>query len=1024
MINMESILKYFTPHIRFSIIDKKYLITEYYLEYKNDIFPNERGVTSFYVYEVEDSKGTSIETSSLFRREETRVFEGIDIKEWMKNEPSLEYEKRHKEAIEVIRKEVEKEELKKFSKEMNMISKESIRKFQGKLLSRNLVNVEYWFETDKSNRNFILSLNLKVGIDKMYYVKNLYEFFEAIYNFEVITYGKSLSFNHQIENFNPQERELLLFISKLGFETDSTHKSMQLDEEMFYLIIDRLKGRVCYFDKYPFYIRLEEQEINLSIDKDYCIHHDCKYPIVACFANVYIFNTDEHCIDIVKCSKQNVDLFRLFMLHEGICIKEIFDEFYKKTYVYFNNYITLAPEIEENFNVGLFNIEAYFDMEDATILLNTKYLLGNKEITDFDLDSLTEFEKIKYEQYNDQINELGFVDNQLTEEDAVYRFLTTDLSYLKDQCKVFLSESIKNKQVVKFQTPTLHVSYEGNLLTFLFENLKYDRDELKDILSAIRKKKKYYILDKNTIIDLTDKKATNFYEMIEDLQLKEDEICDESQGAQRPLYQSFKLHDYSDNVTIDDHVEQIIKEIANFKMAKYNVPKVNATLRPYQEEGYRWLKVLSCYNLGGILADDMGLGKTLEIITLLKSDNILMPSLIICPKSLIFNWKREFEKFDPETTIIEIGGSVSERKKIIKSIDPNDKIIYITSYDLLRNDTYPNDLQFNYAIVDEGQYIKNAHAQKTISVKQVNAIHRFVLTGTPIENNVFDLWSLFDFVMPGYLEKLSLFKTKINEDGFLDNLNKKVAPFILRRTKKEVLTDLPPKSERIVTTGLNKMQQQIYDAYVLKAQETEKSEKNPVAVFGILTRLRQICIDPSMFIDNYTGGSEKMKTLTELLEELIVAGHKMLVFSPFVECLELIEAELTKKDIPHFLYTGKSSDPQRKYMTDTFNETDEVKVFLISLKVGGVGLNLTGGDVVVHVSPWWNSAAEDQATDRAYRIGQTKKVEVIRLICSKTVEQRAIEIQKHKKDLVDKLISNDDSSITNLTKEDVKYILS
>jgi SNF2 family DNA or RNA helicase len=422
--------------------------------------------------------------------------------------------------------------------------------------------------------------------------------------------------------------------------------------------------------------------------------------------------------------------------------------------------------------------------------------------------------------------------------------------------------------------------------------------------------------------------------------------------------------------------------------------------------------------MGGILADDMGLGKTIQMIALLKSDKAKKPSIVICPKSLVFNWASEFARFDGSTKVMTIYGSDARRSELIAAINGKEKVVYVTSYDSLRNDISKYACEFNYVILDEAQYIKNVNALKTKSVKELKASHRFALTGTPIENSVVDLWSIFDFIMPGYFEELSRFR-----DSQTQLIARKAAPFILRRVKEDVLEDLPAKYERILTAEMNTKQRKIYDAMRQEARIALQAGGKAFDLLPYLTRLRQVCVDPAMFIEDYQGGSGKMDMLAALIPEYLQDGHRILIFSQFVKALEEVQEMLGKMGIPTYFLSGATSAKDRLDMMDSFNNGSGTDVFLISLKAGGTGLNLTGADTVIHLDPWWNVAAENQASDRTHRIGQTRNVEVIKLIASESIEQRVVELQDLKKEVIKQVISDDDGSITSASLEDIAFVL-
>ena len=394
------------------------------------------------------------------------------------------------------------------------------------------------------------------------------------------------------------------------------------------------------------------------------------------------------------------------------------------------------------------------------------------------------------------------------------------------------------------------------------------------------------------------------------------------------------------------------------------------------------------------------------------------PSLVVCPKSLIFNWLNEFGRFDPKTPVTAIYGPDSKRSEIINAIDYKKKGVYITSYDSLRNDIDKYTGQFNYGILDEAQYIKNVHAQKTKSVKELKVTHRFALTGTPIENSVVDLWSIFDYIMPGYFEELTRFKESDTAD-----IARKSAPFILRRVKEDVLEDLPPKYERILSADMSDGQRKLYEAMRLEARERLESGGKAFDILPWLTRLRQVCVDPAMFVDGYDQGSGKMDMLRNLIPEYLEQGHRLLIFSQFVKALEEVRLMLHDLGIATYFLSGATPAQDRIEMMDSFNNGSGTDVFLISLKAGGTGLNLTGADTVIHIDPWWNVAAENQASDRTHRIGQTRNVEVIKLIAADSIEQRVVELQDIKKEVIKQVISDDDGSVTSASLEDIAFVL-
>ena len=483
------------------------------------------------------------------------------------------------------------------------------------------------------------------------------------------------------------------------------------------------------------------------------------------------------------------------------------------------------------------------------------------------------------------------------------------------------------------------------------------------------------------------------------------------------------------------------KQISTFSnMDVPALPKgIKAEFREYQTRGFGWLWFLYQYGLNGILADDMGLGKTLQALALLqkaKEKDKKAPSLVICPTSVVFNWENEIEKFAPTLSCLKLCGT--ERKELFKEIPKYD--VVITSYALVRRDIAKlKKHNFRYVILDESQNIKNAESLTAQSVKELNCQHKLALSGTPIENRLEELWSIFDFLMPGFLFDKSEFNYRYvtpimeREDKTVEKrLKSQIYPFILRRMKRDVAKDLPDKIENVAYCELTPEQKDFYmdvldstKEELFKSIEQHGIEKSRMSIFSALLRLRQICCHPRLYDKETKMGikeSGKLEQLKAMLEEIISEGHRVLLFSQFVDMLDIVKEWLIKAGIRHEYLTGNTKN--RQEVVENFNNDPNIPIFLISLKAGGTGLNLTGADYVIHYDPWWNPAVEDQATDRAYRIGQTKKVFVYRLITKNTVEEKIQKLKSRKRNLVDSVISVDRNIGKSLTYEDLKDIFS
>lgn len=516
---------------------------------------------------------------------------------------------------------------------------------------------------------------------------------------------------------------------------------------------------------------------------------------------------------------------------------------------------------------------------------------------------------------------------------------------------------------------------------------------------------------------------------------------------ERPLWSLTNIHpshfvSLPVKFTITDRLQEIQKQIrgeVNFD-AQAIPANVQATLRKYQVEGVGWLERLRRMHLNGILADDMGLGKTLQAIiaiTQSKLEKNVLQSLIVCPTSLVYNWKEEFHKFNPTLKILVIDNVPVQRRKLLKTVDQHD--VVITSYNLLQKDVdIYKELNFDYVVLDEAQHIKNRGTRNAKSVKMIQAAHRLILTGTPIENSLEELWSLFDFLMPGLLSSYDRFVEKYirtasysgTKSDNLESLKKKVSPFILRRMKEDVLEDLPPVSEILYYCHLTETQRELYQSYAESAKEElsrlvkkEGFEKIQIHVLATLTRLKQICCHPAIFAKEKAevGDSAKYDMLMELLPSLIEGKHKTVIFSQYTKMLVILREELEARGISFAYLDGSSKN--RLNIVNEFNDDPKVPIFLVSLKAGGSGLNLVGADTVIHYDMWWNPAVENQATDRVHRMGQKKSVSSYKLITLNTIEEKILNLQKRKKGLVKKVISSDDEAISKLTWEEVLELL-
>ena len=572
----------------------------------------------------------------------------------------------------------------------------------------------------------------------------------------------------------------------------------------------------------------------------------------------------------------------------------------------------------------------------------------------------------------------------------------------------------------------------GNYLEFSFNIENVNENEYKKIINAFKDNRRFFKLKDESFVDLKDEEVIKLLNLIdnlsEDSNIKSNEIKIHKSKA------VFINESIKDNRLSFIHGKNIVEHISNkiesLTDINYEVPKdLKAKLRDYQLTGFNWFKTLSYYEFGGILADEMGLGKTLQTITFLLSEKG-KKSVIVTPTSLIYNWKSEFEKFAPNLNIKIIHGNKEERiftKEYINEYD-----VLLTTYGTLRNDyNLYEDINFDYCIIDEAQNIKNSLSQSSEVVKKLNAKVKFALTGTPIENNLMELWSLFDYIMPGYLYSKKKFQDKFikNEKGIIE-LKKYIKPFILRRLKNDVMSELPDKIEKRYVVEMTKEQKKVYKTYIddIKNKMKEKDlTKDKITIFSYLTKLRQLALDPGILVDGYIGGSGKIDVTVDLINEFINNNHKILLFSQFTSVLDNIKTIFDAEGIEYFYLDGSTKASERVSLVNEFNNSNKVKVFLISLKAGGTGLNLTSADVVIHFDPWWNPAIEDQATDRAHRFGQKNVVEVINLISKGSIEEKIIKLQESKKEIINEIMNGNYTNggfLSSLDADEIKELFS
>ena len=693
----------------------------------------------------------------------------------------------------------------------------------------------------------------------------------------------------------------------------------------------------------------------------------------------------------------------------------------------------------------------YLDYKDEMILCDLKLNYNKVEIGYFENKENIVRDKEEEEKVLTALLSHGFqISNNkiyLDNLEEIGIFLETGLEELAKLYEVFTTSKLKETNIIKNSTITSNFKVgKDNIMKYEFNLGEINNNELINVLETMKNKKRYYKLKSGNILDLNNNEnLLELEELINDLDLTNKEIKEGT--GEIPKYRAIYLDIIKKSkyniIKTNNLFDELINNFNSYKNVELKFSKKDKEiLRDYQIIGIKWLYNIYKCGFGGILADEMGLGKSIQLIYFIKQiikEKNDAKILIVAPTSLIYNWKNEFDKFGSELKYKVYAENKWTREKELESTENVN--ILITTYGLLRQDLEKyQSMGFELVAIDEAQNIKNINTGITKAVKSIKANTKVALTGTPLENSVLELWSIFDFIMPGYLASLLTFGRKYNiketteeELSHLDNLNKQIKPFILRRKKKDVVKELPPKIENVIYVDLNNDQKRLYMAEVEKTKKemdeilaSEGFTKGNFKILQLLTKLRQLCISPTLIYENYKGSSAKIEGIVKLIKDIIANGHKILVFTSFKKALDMLNIELTNESISAYVIDGSVSSKKRMELVDRFNE-DDTNVFLITLKSGGTGLNLTSADVVIHLDLWWNPQVENQATDRAHRIGQDKTVEVIKLIASGTIEERILELQNKKKILSDKLIESEDidtNIISKLTEEDIKNLIS
>lgn len=916
-----------------------------------------------------------------------------------------------------------------------------------------------------------VSISLEIGDSYYYIVKNISLLLDLIKAEKEHSYGKSLSFKHSMNKFDDTSQKLIslldieleLFNSfvKVFYYNKPSTKSFcvtpQFIDKFFEIYKnDFIKITTPYMDKKRYSLTDELPNIKFDLKKSgnsaVLKVYDDLGTIINGRDGDYLLTKN----NFYKLSKDYVNtILPIFEIMEKIHDKTItfkdneLDDFitYTMPYLEKENLITSKTELKSQY-AELNSTKFYFDTNKNKITLKVIFCYDDTEINCMGNNklkikrNLKEEYKIRcliqnYEFFEDSAKELFVLDD----DDLIYELYLSGISDFQEVAEVYVSDNFTQKIIAPKNSKTTYgVRIEGNLLeTSVIGG--YNLSELIEAVKSYNIKKKYHRLKNGKIIGFEDDGIIEGMNFLSSLGVSKSDIKDDKLllPKYRTLYLDSILQESENiNVNKDNTVSTLVEDFKTIKNVKFKTPKeLNNVLRDYQKQGFNWLKTLAHYGFGGILADDMGLGKTIQVITLLTSyinEGKGGISIVVAPTSLIYNWEKEIKKFAPQIKTVVIAGTKSERIKILEDQHNFDTHVLITTYDMLKRDLENyKKIDFQYIIADEAQYIKNPSTQNAIALKSLNGSSKFALTGTPMENSLIELWSIFDFIMKGYLFTQSNFSKNFESKIVRDNdkeaskkLRKLISPFILRRLKEDVLKELPEKVETTLYAEMEPEQKKLYSYNLMKARgelegiiSNDLYGKSQIKILSELTRLRQICCHPSLFIDDYKGGSGKLDLAMQTMHSAISGGHRILLFSQFTTMLDIIKKSLKSEGISYFYMDGATDAKSRSTLTERFNK-GEKSVFLISLKAGGTGLNLTGADVVIHYDPWWNPAVMNQASDRAHRYGQEKSVQVINIVAKDSIEEKIIELQNRKKDLVDLVIKEGANFINKMSIEEVK----
>lgn len=928
-----------------------------------------------------------------------------------------------------------------------------LRKHYDSQLTTQILHIQYALESrlhyDSANG---LCVSFRVGNEVKYIIKSVPLFIKAINEHQDVTYGQHLHFVHEMSAFDDFAKDQIEFMRTFSYHKDNRYEHDALDTKVIKLNHRILDEFFTLYEHMPTTFRLttlRNPKLPLSVEDtgEYLIFHidnDKEY-----------FFGEKHLYSLERNGKK-MALNRYLLDEEGLAVmvlKELFQsdivmakadysQFAKYGFSALMRYVpVMMPELKEAKSVT--KAELYGDVDEEGRIYFELYYVNDagERFTGMDEKQLLNYEQDIVEAYlkrfatkTDEEHHRVYMDEDA---ESTLIFLSEGLQFLNQYCEIYVSDLLKRMNQRHRYRIRVQADVHRGLLSLDIECPDIPDAELAAVLSAYQRQRKFYRLKSGHLISLVSDELRELSQLLDECRCSVEDCL--VHHIPLAAYRIFSLEEIAKDLhyielqqseSFQNHIEAFYQQEHGIIDAQWGT-----VLRDYQKEGVHWLLALRAYGFGGILADDMGLGKTLQIIAYWTSCEHSLPALVITSASLIYNWDDEIKKFRNDMRVLCVSGNAYEREECLNHYREYDMVI--TSYDYIRRDIGRyQTLNFDTVVLDEAQYIKNHKTQIAMAVKRLRCEHRFALSGTPIENSLAELWSLFDFLMPDYLYSYPKFQT-IFEIEIIRNQNeqkrqllkRRIAPFLLRRTKQEVLKELPDKIEhtQIITFSDEEWKLYAANARQMNQRLRESARMEDVSrlqFLAMLTRLRELCCEPRLIYGNMNELSSKLKVCLELIENLQAKGKKVLVFSSFVGLLKLLEVELKRRQIAYVMFTGRTNKEKRRATIHAFQTDPTLTAFLISLKAGGTGLNLTAAEAVIHFDPWWNTSSQNQATDRAYRIGQHKNVQVFQLIMKDSIEEKIMRLQHEKKELADLFVEGGENRISSMSKEDLLALIS